>query len=159
MRLGIVVMFAICALATVLSGCKDSDTEDTNGGSDSDSDTDADSDADTDADSDADTDADSDADTDVDSDADTDVDTDSDSDTYDEGTIICEPYPPTDCSQIGDTPDEQYEGCCSPDLGTVYYCEESVLSQPFVCDEEDPGSHCGPWYHSEYGYMGMWCID
>ncbi len=34
-----------------------------------------------------------------------------------------------------------------------------MLSQPFVCEEIHPGSHCGAEYDPDYGYQGMWCIE
>jgi hypothetical protein len=135
-------------------GCGDDD--DTSGGTDGDADTDTDTDADTDTDGDADTDGDT--DTDGDSDGDADGDSDGDTDTYEDGTIVCDPDPPTECSEIGSTADEQYEGCCSADISTVYYCEEGILSEPFLCEDVTPGTHCGPFY-DDYGSKGMWCVD
>jgi hypothetical protein len=147
----LLVVCLIVALVAGLPCCGDDD--DSGNGGDTDTDTDSDTDTDTDTDSDTDTDTDSDTDTDTDTDSDTET------DTYEDGTIICDPYPPTECSQLGDTPQEQYEGCCSPDLSVVYYCEEGILSNPFLCEDVTPGTHCGPMYHPDYGYQGMWCIE
>jgi hypothetical protein len=48
------------------------------------------------------------------------------------------PTEPTSCSDIGETVEQQYHGCCFG--GSVYFCEDGVLE---TIDCEEGGYGCG----------------